>query len=254
MNGTDNSQNVRGVAESDNNKRISSVDDGRTHLILAGSGSVAVIKIVEIAKALSHCRDKLSIRIVLTQSAKRFLAGQSKEQPTVSSLRNIPAVDAVYADESEWGPEPWTRGAPILHIELRKWADLLVVAPLDANTLAKIVNGICDNLLTCVVRAWDTDGTVDQKIKSIIVAPAMNTAMWKHPITAKQIRILEEDWGIRANEEGIGWFEVLRPRESQLMCGDTGVGAMCDWQIIVAVIEKRLKYIILCWRIHSTVV
>ncbi len=46
-------------------------------------------------------------------------------------------------------------GDPVLHIELRRWADVLLVAPLSANTLAKMANGLADNLLTCVVRAWD---------------------------------------------------------------------------------------------------
>lgn len=54
----------------------------------------------------------------------------------------------------EW--ELWKkRGDPVLHIELRKWADFLLVAPLSANSLAKISNGLCDNLLTLVCRAWE---------------------------------------------------------------------------------------------------
>ena len=59
---------------------------------------------------------------------------------------------------------------PILHIEVHKWSDLLVISPLDANTLAKVVNGICDNPLTSMVRAWNTDGTINGKEKSIVVA------------------------------------------------------------------------------------
>jgi hypothetical protein len=61
---------------------------------------------------------------------------------------HLPNVEAVYDDADEWGPQPWKRGASILHIELRRWADMLIVAPLSANTLAKIVNGMSDNLLT----------------------------------------------------------------------------------------------------------
>jgi phosphopantothenoylcysteine decarboxylase len=213
--------------------------DGKLHLLLAASGSVATIKIPEIAKALSRHQDKLSIRIIFTEAAKSFLGGQSNEQPTLSSLSEIPGVSAVYDDASEWA-EPWTRGAPILHIEARRWADVLAIAPLDANTLAKIVNGFSDNLLTSVVRAWDTDGIIDGKKKIIMVAPAMNTAMWEHPITAKQIKVLEDDWGIKEDFSQPGWFKVLRPRETTLACGDTGNGAMMEWPKIVAAIEKQL--------------
>jgi len=57
-------------------------------------------------------------------------------------------------DEDDW--RSWkTVGDDVLHIELRRWADIMVIAPLSANTLAKVANGMCDNLLTCVVRAWD---------------------------------------------------------------------------------------------------
>lgn len=67
-----------------------------------------------------------------------------------------------------------------MHIELRKWADCLLIAPLSANTMAKISNGLCDNLLTNVARAWDYN-------KPMILAPAMNTMMYENPITKKQI-------------------------------------------------------------------
>lgn len=64
------------------------------------------------------------------------------------------AHPAVSQDEAEW--REWRAvGDPVLHIELRRWADVLVLAPLSANTLAKVAHGLCDNLLTCVVRAWD---------------------------------------------------------------------------------------------------
>jgi len=131
---------------------------------------------------------------------------------------------------------------------------MLVIAPLSANTLAKITGGFSDNLLTSVVRAWDPTGQLEESSqepglprlkKRIIVAPAMNTAMWRHPITKSQIKVLEEDWGVREEsmdsheEENDGWFEVLRPQEKELACGDVGDGAMKDWKEIVEVIEKR---------------
>ena len=214
--------------------------DGRQHLLLAASGSVATIKIPNILKALST-HPNLSIRIILTSSAVKFLDGQSPEQPNLNFLKTIPNVDGLYLDSDEWAT-PWTRGGPILHIELRRWADILVIAPLSANTLAKITTGVADNLLLSVVRAWDTTGEIEgrEEAKRIVVAPAMNTAMWRHPITVKQIKVLEEEWGVGRVSGGQGWFEVLRPIEKELACGDVGSGAMREWSDIVEVIKARL--------------
>lgn len=187
------------------------VNDGKKHLLLAASGSVATIKLPSILTALQKHGQNLSIRVVLTKSAAQFFNGQSAEQPSLASLMSHPVVDAVYQDEDEMVGS-WTRGTGILHINLRKWAHVLVIAPLSANTLAKIVNGMSDSLLTSVVRAWDTSGLVDGvRRREIVVAPAMNAAMWMHPVTATQIRVLEDEWGVRG--AGGGWFEVLRPME-----------------------------------------
>ena len=208
-------------------------NDNKHHILLAASGSVATIKLAHIAKALA-AHPNVSIRIILTHSAENFLQGQSEEIPDISHVKQIQNVDGVYVDTDEW-KKPWVRGDKILHIELRRWAHILILAPLSANTLAKMVNGISDNLLTSVLRAWDTTGMVDQRSKKVFVAPAMNTAMWRHPITAKQVRVLEEEVGWRE------WVRVLRPTEKELACGDTGDGAMMDWREIVQVVEQELS-------------
>lgn len=208
--------------------------DCKRHILLAASGSVATIKLVQIINGLKS-QHNISIRLILTRSASEFLSGQSLEQPTVDQISRLPHVDAVYTDAHEWA-QPWKRNAPILHIELRRWADVLVISPLSANTMAKIVNGMCDNLLTSVVRAWDVTGTVDGVKKKILVAPAMNTCMWNHPITARQLRVLEDEWGGES-----GWFEVLRPISKNLACGDVGNGAMVTWETIVEAIENKIK-------------
>lgn len=140
---------------------------------------------------------------------------------------------------------------------------MMVIAPLSANTLAKVVAGMADNLVTSVVRAWDTapfaipdvsngastswerggeEREVEERLpvrRRIVVAPAMNSAMWTHPVTAKQIRVLEEEWGSKGKGDD-GWFEVLWPQEKVLACGDVGQGGMCEVRDIVNVIEERL--------------
>ena len=223
-------------------------NDGKRHLLLAASGSVATIKVPEIVKALTgaHPPSTLSIRIVLTASAARFLNGQADEQPTLAQVRELPGVDAIYGDDDEWAAPSdgrdasaggWTRGAPILHIELRRWAHALVIAPLSANSMAKMVAGMCDSLLLSVVRAWDTTGEIEGQKKRIVVAPAMNTAMWHHPVTRKHVDVLEREWG-----GPLGWFDVLRPVEKELACGDVGDGAMHDWHDIAWHAESVLGF------------
>jgi phosphopantothenoylcysteine decarboxylase len=70
----------------------------------------------------------------------------------------------------------------------------------------------------------------------------MNTAMWRHPITRKQIKVLEQDWGAGEDGEGDGWITVLRPMEKELACGDVGDGAMMDWRAIVGHVGKYLMH------------
>lgn len=99
----------------------------------------------------------------------------------------------------------------------------MLVAPLDANTLGKVASGICDNLLTCVIRAWDLN-------KPLLFCPAMNTAMWEHPLTAQQVGQLK----------AFGYVEI--PCVSKkLVCGDQGLGAMAEVETIVAKVQAVLS-------------
>ena len=209
-------------------------DDGKKHILLAASGSVATIKLPLIAQALAS-HQNVSVRIIVTKSAAEFLQGQADEQPLLESLLKIDGIDAIYQDEDEWS-KPWVRGDKILHIELRRWAHVLVIAPLSANTMAKMAAGMSDNLLTSVLRAWDATGTIDMQKKYVMIAPAMNTAMWRHPITKKHLKTIDQDWTIGEESRVI----VLRPMEKTLACGDTGDGAMMAWQTIVSKIERHL--------------
>lgn len=99
-----------------------------------------------------------------------------------------------FSDSDEWNS--WEkRQDPVLHVELRKLAKVMVMAPLSANTMAKFANGLCDNLLTCVFRCWDFKS--EQAKGSVIVAPAMNTFMYEHPITEMQEKMLRDTLGVQ---------------------------------------------------------
>ena len=89
-----------------------------------------------------------------------------------------------------------------LHIELADWGDVLLIAPLSANTMAKLALGLCDNLVSRIFRCWEPP-------KVVVVAPAMNTKMWEHAVTARH---LEELQGFGA--------AVVFPVSKTLACGD----------------------------------
>lgn len=113
----------------------------------------------------------------------------------------------------------WSKlGDKVLHIELRKWADVVLVAPLDACTLAKIAAGICDNLLTCVIRAMDI------KNSTLIVCPAMNTLMWENPLTQMHLNLLTKVYR----------SPIVGPISKKLACNDTGMGGLSSPDSILA--------------------
>uniref|UniRef100_A0A3P8U0H4 Phosphopantothenoylcysteine decarboxylase n=1 Tax=Amphiprion percula TaxID=161767 RepID=A0A3P8U0H4_AMPPE len=181
---------------------------GTFRVLVGVTGSVAALKLPLLVSQLLQLPG-VDVRVVTTEHAKHFY--------------NAAEVSVkIYTDKDEW--ELWTRRSdPVLHIELRRWADLLVIAPLDANTLGKIASGICDNLLTCVVRAWDTS-------RPLLFCPAMNTAMWLHPITAQQVSKLKE----------FGYVEIPCIAK-KLVCGDEGKGAMAEVSTIVSTVKQYLQ-------------
>jgi phosphopantothenoylcysteine decarboxylase len=183
-------------------------------IILGVTGSVAAIKTRLLAEKLQQFGE---VRIVITNPAEYFIQAELK----ALQQRNIP----IFRDQDEWpaldGHYPV--GEPILHIEMRRWADCMVVAPLDANTLAKMAYGMCDNLLTSIIRAWDWN-------KPLFLCPAMNTMMWENAPTAKQVRLLTR-WGAT----------IIEPIEKKLACNDIGMGAMAEVEDITQTIDSYLQ-------------
>lgn len=230
-------------------------DDGKIHVLLGCTGSVATIKVPLIIDKLFQIygNAKISIQLVVTKSAGHFLKG-------LKINNNV----KIWRDEDEWAnfneridyfhqtsTAPKTKKNPfdklILHNELRKWADIMLIAPLSANTMAKIANGLSDNLLTSIVRSWNWSAPAISTVgsshtvpnqsvpskKPILIAPAMNTFMYTHPLTAKQLELLS------SVEYGFG-MEILKPVEKVLICGDIGMGGMREWSDIVDILKRRI--------------
>jgi phosphopantothenoylcysteine decarboxylase len=206
--------------------------NNRKNLLLGITGSVASIKLNELIELLIS-KLNVNICIIPTENAlhfvpdfDRYIKNDLNERLNhLKSNSNEPIIFS-FIDQDEWSS--WSkRTDPVLHIELRKWAHLMLIAPLDANTLAKISNGLCDNLLTCVVRAWDLENI---KEKPVIICPAMNTCMYKHPLTRAQLKILTETFG----------FSLIDSIEKILVCGDSGIGAMANLDTIVEYISNLI--------------
>ncbi|MBI3410689.1 MAG: phosphopantothenoylcysteine decarboxylase [Planctomycetes bacterium] len=210
------------------------------NVLLGVTGSVAAIHTPLLFDALSKAGHE--VKIVATKPSLYFFDVTAIASDSGRRNRN-----AVVLDEDEWPGEGYQRGDAVLHIELRRWAEILVIAPLDANTLAKFACGLADNCLTCVWRAWD-------HARPVMLAPAMNTLMWEHPVTARHFRQLAADFGLIAadssldldaslawiNEAKIG-ITIVPPISKRLACDDVGVGAMAERAEITNAIHHALN-------------
>lgn len=206
-------------------------------ILLGVTGSVAAVRTPALFAALRDVGH--SVRVVATEPALYFF-GPSE----LSRDESDPAGGPLFRDFDEWAGASYHRDDPILHIAFRDWADLFVVAPLDANTLAKFALGLSDNFLTCLFRAWDF-------AKPVILAPAMNTKMWQSPVTRRHLRQLLDDrgdglatgpWGLDEADEVFARHAprlvLVPPQSKRLACGDVGLGAMAEVVTIAEAVRK----------------
>ena len=203
--------------------------DERVNVILGMTGSVASIKARELITKLAFlAAPRLpSLKVVATKAAKHFFNWEELKKDLSSPSVSID----FHSDEEEW--RDWKKvGDPVLHIELRRWANILVIAPCSANTLAKLANGLCDDLLSCIVRAWD----FKDPNKRLIIAPAMNTMMWESPFTQKHLETLVELGGGTMDDQKR--VQIIGPVEKTLACGDVGNGAMASPEDIARLVRR----------------
>ncbi|MCI0733448.1 MAG: bifunctional phosphopantothenoylcysteine decarboxylase/phosphopantothenate--cysteine ligase CoaBC [Methylococcaceae bacterium] len=175
------------------------------NILLGVTGGIAAYKSAEVVRLLSAAN--ASVRVVMTRSAKSFVGPL-----TFQALTGYP----VYSDLLDVDEE-----AAMGHIQLARWADCLAVAPATADFIAKMRAGLADDLLSTLCLAAEVP---------ILIAPAMNRAMWSNPATLENIRVLAE--------RGI---HQLGPATGLQACGENGYGRMIEADAIYQAIQSLLS-------------
>jgi len=179
----------------------------KKNVVVGVSAGAAIYKSCYLVRLL--IKQKFQVKVVMTPHATSLISPILFESLT----HNKVYVD-LFEKPDDYGHQ---------HIALAKWADIYVVAPLSLNTLSKIAHGICDNLLLTSIFALPCS-------VPLILAPAMNTEMWEHPVTRRNLTQLKTVKNIT----------ILGPRSGLLSCCDTGWGAMEEPEAIFETITSKI--------------
>ena len=202
------------------------------NILLGVTASVAATLTPKICQELKKIGN---VKLVYTEKAYKFIDFWKLDQ-ALNGVSTVTLPDfntsAIFTDGDEWNFDKYKKNTDILHIRLCDWADVFVIAPCTANTLAKLANGISDSLLTNIALAWDF------KKSPIIIAPAMNTKMWENPITQKNIGNLIACNSYDENDNEVTSYKFLWPVNKVLACGEEGNGALCDIKEIVEAVNE----------------
>ncbi|NLX19596.1 MAG: bifunctional phosphopantothenoylcysteine decarboxylase/phosphopantothenate--cysteine ligase CoaBC [Desulfobulbus sp.] len=171
-------------------------------IVLGVTGSIAAFKAAEWTRSL--VKEEAVVTVVLTEAAERFVSAL-----TFAALSGNPVHRDMFGDSPE---------AIMAHLNLSREADVLLVAPATAQTIAALAQGAADSLLLAVVLAARIP---------VVICPAMNSNMLLHPATQRNIRCLEE-YG----------YHIVQPGTGELACGEVGDGRLADWE---AAREKLLS-------------
>jgi len=175
------------------------------NIVLGICGSIAAYKAATLVRLL--IKSGANVQVVMTPDATNFITPL-----TLSTLAKKPVlVDYFIPETGEWNN----------HVELGLWADLVIIAPASANTLAKMANGLCDNLLMAVYLSAKCE---------VYFAPAMDLDMWKHDATQENINKLQSFGNI-----------LIPPGVGELASGLHGEGRMAEPEEIVAFISAEIK-------------
>lgn len=184
-------------------------------LLIIGTGSIAIVKLRDLCKQLKDHQ----IDVVLTKAACALIKSEYTDETHLCDLDHV----KVYRDEDEL-IDQYRVGDDVLHVNLARTNDMCLICPLSANSLAKIANGLCDNLATNVVRCWKYS-------KPLILAPAMNTVMWNHHLTARQLSSMETHPMVK----------IVPPQVKVLACGECGDGGLANIPDIIDMVNACSK-------------
>jgi phosphopantothenoylcysteine synthetase/decarboxylase len=176
-------------------------------ILIGVTSSIAAYRIPNLVSQLK--KEGHDIITMISEAAKAFVTPQSLA---------VMSGYTCYTDKDEWN-----NTNEVVHIKLAKWCDVCLIAPLTANTLAKLANGLCDNLLTSTIRALGN--------KPLIIAPAMNTRMWDNHLTEDHLNALKNYYNL----------SIISPVEKVLADGDEGVGGLAEDEVIISFINKINK-------------
>jgi len=169
------------------------------NILVGVTGSIAAYKAIDIVSALVKTEEH-AIKVVMTKAASHFV----NEMP-LAVLSEHPVTTSLW-DELD---------GKVNHIELAKWADMVVIVPATANIIAKLANGIADDVLSTICLAL-------RPMTRRMIFPAMNTMMWRNPITQRNVGVVEN----------FGW-DIVQPGSGKLACGDVGEGKIPPTRTIV---------------------
>jgi phosphopantothenoylcysteine decarboxylase len=162
------------------------------NVVLGVTGSIAAHRAVDLASLLT--KRGCEVHVVLTADAQRFVTSLP-----FKTLSRFPVITDLYDDHEGWQPA---------HIKLADEAQLLLIAPATAQTVAKLALGLADNALACIALALNPQAR-------ILIAPAMNGKMWLHPATQANVATLKSRGA-----------EFIGPESGMLSCGYEGVGRL----------------------------
>jgi len=177
------------------------------NVVLGVTGSIAAYKAADLTSQLT--KQGCDVRVVLTADALKFITALP-----FKTLSRHPVVTDLYDEEEGWKPT---------HIRLADEADLLLIAPATANTIAKLALGIADDALSCIALALNARAR-------LLIAPAMNGKMWLHPATQQNVSTLK----------GRG-VEFIGPEEGLLSCGYEGLGRLWPADQVAGRVQELMR-------------